>query len=93
MLQGSHSCLIDLYRAFSSRSKFRGNCCECGKRVMGDTATGAPTQAPHGVKRRAEDDPRDEQRLTKRFDLLNLGMIREERNKLDVLLNNMPFRS
>lgn len=34
----------------------------------------ASTTAPHGVKRRAEDDPRDEQRLSKRFDLLNLGI-------------------
>ena len=28
---------------------------------------------PNGQKRRAEDDLRNEQRLAKRFDLLNLG--------------------
>ena len=29
---------------------------------------------PHGQKRHAEDSLEDEQRFTKRFDLLNLGM-------------------
>lgn len=30
---------------------------------------------PHGQKRHAEDNLEDEQRFTKRFNLLNLGMI------------------
>ena len=42
--------------------------------MMDCPAPRASTAAPRGVKRRAEDDPRDEQRLAKRFDLLNLGM-------------------
>lgn len=29
--------------------------------------------SPHGVKRKAHDNLESEQRLTKRFDLLNLG--------------------
>lgn len=41
---------------------------------MDGPAPRASTTAPHGVKRCAEDDPRDDQRLAKRFDLLNLGM-------------------
>ena len=31
------------------------------------------SSAPRGHKRRAEDDLKNEQRLAKRFDLLNLG--------------------
>jgi len=30
---------------------------------------------PHGQKRRAEDDLKSEQRLAKRFDLLNIGIV------------------
>ena len=30
-------------------------------------------EAPHGQKRRADDDLKNDQRLAKRFDLLNLG--------------------
>ena len=33
------------------------------------------TSAPHGVKRRAEDDLKDEQRLTRRLNLLHIGII------------------
>ena len=40
---------------------------------MDGRGVGVSTSSPHGVKRRAEEDPRDDQRLAKRFDLLNLG--------------------
>ena len=42
-------------------------------RGMDGGASGASPQAPHGTKRRADDDPRDDQRLAKRFNLLNIG--------------------
>ena len=39
--------------------------------INGGVRTGV--EAPHGQKRRADDDLKNEQRLAKRFDLLNLG--------------------
>lgn len=42
-------------------------------RKMEGNVSRALISAPHGVKRRAEEEPREEQRLAKRFDLLNLG--------------------
>ena len=41
---------------------------------MDGFASRGSTSTPHGVKRHADDDLRDEQRLAKRLNLLNLGM-------------------
>ena len=42
--------------------------------MMDGSASRGSTSTPHGVKRRADDDLRDDQRLAKRLSILNLGM-------------------
>lgn len=41
--------------------------------VVAPSSPFAPQHAPHGIKRSAESSLENEQRLSKRFDLLNLG--------------------
>lgn len=56
----------------------RGRMAEVAVPASQDTYTSTPSQhhatAPHGKKRAADAPLESEQRLSKRFDLLNLGM-------------------